>query len=138
MTTRFNAFDAPQLWTPTSLILTLTRPCSFVTCVTCKPCFTFTPRLNRPHPTFTRHAAASYDHRPIVTYLISKGGNINITDEDGDTPLYTVESVECARFLIEQCGADPAWKNHEGVTVSHSDLLTCPSGLQHAIQGEGT
>jgi hypothetical protein len=61
-----------------------------------------------------------------VTYLISKGGNINITDEDGDTPLYTVESIECARFLIEDCGADPKWKNGEGITVCLHPLLSSP------------
>ncbi|KAH7106544.1 ankyrin [Auriculariales sp. MPI-PUGE-AT-0066] len=49
------------------------------------------------------HAAASY------------GGDVNITDEDGDTPLYTVESVPVARWLIDH-GADPTHRNSEGLT----------------------
>jgi hypothetical protein len=44
------------------------------------------------------------------------GGNVNVTDEDGDTPLYTVENIETARFLVDN-GADPAWLNNEGLTV---------------------
>lgn len=82
---------------------------------------------------FRRHAAASYGHLDILTYLISKGrlglwvmhrsanhcdkgGDVNVTDEDGETPLYTVENIETAQFLVNH-GADPAWKNHEGLTV---------------------
>jgi ankyrin repeat protein len=44
------------------------------------------------------------------------GGNVNVTDEDGDTPLYTVESIETARFLVDN-GADPTCRNNEGLTV---------------------
>jgi len=61
------------------------------------------------------HAAASYGHLDILTYLISRGGNVNVTDEDGDTPLYTVENTETAQILLDH-GADPTWRNHEGLT----------------------
>jgi uncharacterized protein len=44
------------------------------------------------------------------------GGNVNVTDEDGDTPLYTIENIETARFLLDH-GADPTWRNQEGLTV---------------------
>jgi len=71
--------------------------------------FTYTPM----------HAAASYGHLDILTYLISKGGDVNVTDEDGDTPLYTVENSETARFLIDN-GADPTWQNNEGLTPAAS------------------
>ncbi|KAI0001495.1 ankyrin [Russula compacta] len=71
--------------------------------------FTYTPM----------HAAASYGHLDILTYLISRGGNVNVTDEDGDTPLFTVENVETARFLVEN-GADSTWRNHEGLTAAAS------------------
>lgn len=71
--------------------------------------FTYTPM----------HAAASYSHLNILTYLISKGGNVNVSDGDGDTPLYTVENIETARFLVDN-GADLMWQNNEGLTPAAS------------------
>jgi hypothetical protein len=55
------------------------------------------------------------------------GGNVNVSDEDGDTPLYTVENIETARFLVDN-GADHMWRNKEGLTVCqnlviHTSLL---------------
>ena len=41
---------------------------------------------------------------------------MNITDADGDTPLYTVENLETARYLVEH-GAIVARQNLEGVSV---------------------
>jgi len=64
----------------------------------------------------SRHAAASYGHLDVLEYLISKGGSVNVTDEDNETPLFTVESVGVARYLVEK-GATPDWKNAEGQTV---------------------
>lgn len=61
------------------------------------------------------HAAASYGHLHILEYLISKGGDVNITDDDGDTPLYVVENVETARFLVDH-GAVVDRHNSEGVS----------------------
>ncbi|OCF45446.1 ankyrin repeat-containing protein [Kwoniella heveanensis CBS 569] len=63
------------------------------------------------------HAASSYAHFDLLEYLLSKGGDPNIQDDDGDTPLYVVESVEVARWLVEQ-GADPASVNEEGLTAA--------------------
>ncbi|KAF5367428.1 hypothetical protein D9758_003672 [Tetrapyrgos nigripes] len=65
---------------------------------------------NAPDPfTYTpMHAAASYGR-----------GNVNITDSDGDTPLYTVESVEIARYLVEK-GAVVDRVNAEGISpIAH-------------------
>lgn len=42
---------------------------------------------------------------------------VNVTDEDGDTPLFTVEDVEVAKVLVE-LGADAKLKNQAGETVS--------------------
>lgn len=64
------------------------------------------------------HAAASYGHIELLKYLISKGGNINATDEDGDTPLHSVEDADVARILVEEFKADWKLKNSEGQTVS--------------------
>lgn len=63
------------------------------------------------------HAAASYGHLELLEYLISKGGDINVTDEDGDTPLYTVESVQVAKWMVEH-GAEADVRNAEGLSVS--------------------
>ncbi|CAE6461639.1 unnamed protein product [Rhizoctonia solani] len=61
------------------------------------------------------HAASSYGHIHILTYLISKGGDVNITDEEGDTPLFTAETVAVAQFLVEH-GARVDLTNSEGVS----------------------
>lgn len=63
------------------------------------------------------HAAASYAHLELLDYLLSVGGDVNLADDDGDTPLFIVESVAAARWLIEH-GADPRHQNEEGLTVS--------------------
>lgn len=61
------------------------------------------------------HAAASYGHLHVLTYLISKGGDVNVTDHDGDTPLYAVENIQTARFLIDN-GASLQITNNEGIS----------------------
>jgi hypothetical protein len=63
-----------------------------------------------------RHAAASYAHLELLDYLISKGGDINHADSDGETPLFTVESVDVAKWMIER-GAKYDVKNAEGESV---------------------
>lgn len=65
------------------------------------------------------HAAASYGHLPILTYLISKGGDVNATDEEGDTPLYTAESVAVAEFLVDH-GAQVDITNSEGISPAEA------------------
>ncbi|KIY43961.1 ankyrin [Fistulina hepatica ATCC 64428] len=61
------------------------------------------------------HAAASYGRHEVLEYLISKGGDVNATDEDGDTPLYTVEDVATAQLLVRH-GATIDRTNAEGVS----------------------
>ncbi|KAJ6505959.1 ankyrin repeat-containing domain protein [Mycena vulgaris] len=72
---------------------------------------------NAPDPfTYTpMHAAASYGHLQILEYLISRGGDVNVQDGDGDTPIYTVENVETARFLVDH-GAVLDRQNSEGIS----------------------
>ncbi|KAF8896285.1 ankyrin repeat-containing domain protein [Infundibulicybe gibba] len=72
---------------------------------------------NTPDPfTYTpMHAAASYGHLHVLDYLISRGGDVNITDADGDSPLYTVENVETARFLVQH-GAVIDRTNNESIS----------------------
>jgi hypothetical protein len=50
-----------------------------------------------------------------------KGGDVNIADSDGDTPLYTVENLETARFLVQH-GAVVARHNIEGTSVRIAPL----------------
>jgi hypothetical protein len=47
---------------------------------------------------------------------VLSGGDVNVTDSDGDTPLYTVENIETARFLVEH-GAIVDRRNNEGISV---------------------
>lgn len=47
------------------------------------------------------------------------GGDVNVTDEDGDTPLYTVEDIETARWLLEH-GATADRSNADGLNVSYT------------------
>ncbi|KAH9912810.1 ankyrin repeat-containing domain protein [Fomitopsis serialis] len=63
------------------------------------------------------HAAASYGQLHVLDYLVSKGGDVNITDNDGDTPLYVVENIETARWLVEH-GATVERQNSEGISVA--------------------
>ncbi|KAF8149848.1 ankyrin [Crassisporium funariophilum] len=73
------------------------------------------PNVPDPYTYTPMHAAASYGHINVLEYLISRGGDVNIADNDGDTPLYTVENVETARFLVEH-GAVVARQNSEGIS----------------------
>ena len=41
---------------------------------------------------------------------------MNVTDDDGDTPMYVVENIETARYLVEH-GAEVDRRNAEGVSV---------------------
>ena len=64
------------------------------------------------------HAAASYNHLDLLRALIQEFHvDVNITDEDGETPLFVVESVEAAQCLLEELKGDPTIKNAEGLTA---------------------
>ena len=64
------------------------------------------------------HAAASYNHLDLLRKLVHEFHvDPNIRDEDGETPLFVVESVEAAQCLLEELGADPKVKNDEGMTA---------------------
>lgn len=87
------------------------------------------------------HAAASYGHLELLDVLLENGGDINITDDDGDTPLYTVENIATARYLVEH-GAVVNRVNLEGVSpIEHlqeeypeiSEYLRSLSGQPSAV-----
>ncbi|MCJ1321477.1 hypothetical protein MMC15_006822 [Xylographa vitiligo] len=64
------------------------------------------------------HAAASYNHLDLLRILVTEfKANINIRDEDGETALFVVETVEAAHVLLEELNADPTITNADGVTA---------------------
>ncbi|KAJ1984028.1 hypothetical protein H4R33_004523 [Dimargaris cristalligena] len=65
------------------------------------------------------HAAVSYNHLYLVEYLLAHNANVNITDNDSDTPLHVCETVECAIFLVNR-RADINHQNSEGLKPHES------------------
>jgi hypothetical protein len=64
------------------------------------------------------HAAASYNHLDLLRTLVNEFHvDVNIKDEDGETPLFVVETVEAAQCLLEELKADRTVKNSEGMTA---------------------
>ncbi|PWZ01016.1 ankyrin [Testicularia cyperi] len=72
--------------------------------------FTYTPL----------HAAASYGHLDILRFLLTHASApsnaVDVTDSDGDTPLFVCEDVATARCLVEEFHANAKHTNHEGLT----------------------
>ncbi|KAG6895338.1 hypothetical protein C0992_001760 [Termitomyces sp. T32_za158] len=90
-------------------------------CVTC-------PTLSRADPPQARRrqlrparrSRVSHHPRCVTRSRCSAhsppaGGNVDITDSDGDTPLYTAENIDTARFLVEH-GATIDRRNADGVS----------------------
>ncbi|KAK3986571.1 hypothetical protein QBC44DRAFT_333167 [Cladorrhinum sp. PSN332] len=64
------------------------------------------------------HAAASYNHLDLLRTLIRDYKvPVDIRDEDGDTALFVVETVEAAKVLVEELGLDPNIRDDEGLTA---------------------
>lgn len=64
------------------------------------------------------HAAASYNHLDLLRKLVKEFHvDPNIKDEDGETALFVVETVEAAQILLEELGTDPSLKNDEDMTA---------------------
>ena len=69
------------------------------------------------------HAAASYNHLDLLKTLVNEFHiDINIRDEDRETPLFVVETVEAAQILVEELGANVMIKNAEGETAEEKIL----------------
>ncbi|KAJ2746779.1 hypothetical protein GGI20_001109 [Coemansia sp. BCRC 34301] len=67
------------------------------------------------------HAAASWKHPKILSFLIKNGGDVNVTDMDGDTPLHICEDKACAQLLLDH-GANAEAENDEGLSPVHTTL----------------
>ncbi|KAI4170462.1 MAG: hypothetical protein LQ343_004965 [Gyalolechia ehrenbergii] len=64
------------------------------------------------------HATASYNHHDLLRTLVHEFHvDPNLKDEDGETPLFVVETVETAQTLVEELRCDPKQKNDEGMTA---------------------
>ncbi|KFY12064.1 hypothetical protein V492_04129 [Pseudogymnoascus sp. VKM F-4246] len=67
------------------------------------------------------HAAVSYNHLDLLRTLVNEFKvDVNIRDEDNETALFVAETVEAARVLIEELGADPKITGDEGRTAAQS------------------
>ena len=64
------------------------------------------------------HAAASYNHNDILRTLVREFHvDVNIKDEDGETALFVVETIEAAQTLLEELKIDATITNEEGMTA---------------------
>ncbi|KAI5241904.1 hypothetical protein E4T43_05124 [Aureobasidium subglaciale] len=87
------------------------------------------------------HAAASYSHPDVLrTLLTTYNVSPNLVDEDGETCLYSVETLDMAKFLVEQCNVDTTHKNDEGQTAaekfeSEGDYPEIASYLAGLVEG---
>lgn len=64
------------------------------------------------------HAAASYNHLDLLRALVSDFNvPVDLRDEDSETALFVVETVEAARLLVEELGLDTALTGDEGLTA---------------------
>ena len=69
------------------------------------------------------HAAASYNHIDLLRTLAREFHvNVNIQDEDEETPLFVVETVEAAQVLVEELGANVQARNSDGQTAEEKIL----------------
>lgn len=66
------------------------------------------------------HAAASYNHLPLLKTLVNDFHvSVNdLRDEDGETCLFVVETVDAAKCLVEDLHVDPNTRNTEGFTAA--------------------
>ncbi|KAF2145580.1 uncharacterized protein K452DRAFT_283932 [Aplosporella prunicola CBS 121167] len=63
------------------------------------------------------HAASSYNQLSLLRALVQQyGADVNMRDDDNETPLFAAETVEAAQCLVEELGADQAARNHDGQT----------------------
>lgn len=64
------------------------------------------------------HAAASYNHLDLLRALIREFNvDVNLRDEDQETALFVVETVDAAKVLIEELGADFMIRGSDGYTA---------------------
>ncbi|KAI1154027.1 hypothetical protein F4825DRAFT_223618 [Nemania diffusa] len=64
------------------------------------------------------HAAASYNHLDLLRALVQEFNvDVNLRDEDEETALFVVETVDAARVLVEELSAELTIKGTDGYTA---------------------
>ena len=88
------------------------------------------------------HAAASYNHLQLLRTLVTEFGvPVDLRDEDNETALFVVETVEAAWCLVEELKLDPTLVGNEGRTAAEKiaddgdfpDVAEYLSGLQAVL-----
>lgn len=77
----------------------------------------YSPNSADPNGFTPIHAAASYGNIELLDYLLNNGGDVNIQDSDGDTPLHHTESLDVVKLLIQKFNANYKIKNNDGLNV---------------------
>lgn len=78
----------------------------------------FSPNSSDPNGYTAIHAAASYGHVELLRLLVQRGGDINVQDNEGDTPLHHTEDTATAKVMVEELAADFKIKNSDGLTAA--------------------
>lgn len=69
------------------------------------------------------HAAASYNHLDLLRQVVLDFHvDPNLKDEDGETPLFVVETPQAAQVLVEELGIDMTIENADGQTAEQKIL----------------
>lgn len=64
------------------------------------------------------HAAASYNHLDLLRRLVQDFNvDVNIKDEDDETALFVVETVDAAKVLVEELDIDFKHRGADGATA---------------------
>ncbi|KAJ9655759.1 hypothetical protein H2198_005465 [Neophaeococcomyces mojaviensis] len=64
------------------------------------------------------HAAASYNHVDLLRTLTNEFNvDVNLRDEDNETCLFVVETVEAAKCLVEELHVNVGAQNDDGMTA---------------------
>ncbi|CAK7562467.1 MAG: hypothetical protein SEPTF4163_000313 [Sporothrix epigloea] len=92
------------------------------------------------------HAAASYNHLDLLRALVQEFHvPVDLVDEDDETALFVVETIEAAKCLVDELGLDLLHKGKEGMTAAvkisddgdFEDVGKYLLGLQAALLGSG-
>lgn len=75
------------------------------------------------------HAAASYNQLTLLRTLVQTYGvDVNIKDEEGETPIFAAESLSAVKCLVEELGADTSVQNEEGTTAEENAFANMDDG----------